>query len=252
MPRHKPNPLRPAINEFQNRLLASGNIYESAFSKICDAGFDRRSLAGMLWGVCYGLNDPQLSKLRLSELGGLSSKQMDRLQSDLLDLANRLERIYPGITNQGRSVANVRKAAGKMNCWNLTFMEYDKRHRECVRARTRMQAIDLLYKRLHEQEIQYTMLPSLLRGYSLHLGRNRRHQQKFNKRRTYTHLLLFNLMNTLNVKIHGLFLEELSILLSQGFLICGGSENQIPKFLTTEALAKLRQRMWKDNGPAWD
>jgi hypothetical protein len=228
---------------FLKELFAGGTIYQSSFDRICQKGFDSNRLAAVIHLVCLTCVDRRLSKIRTANLTQFSERELDRLQSDLDSLANKLDRLPRAIWNAHSGQADVRWST-TLNGWELQYMDCNELRHEFSHTTNELKAHKMLRKRIEEQIAQYKRLPKVLRGYAVLLARNRKLDRKSNRLKLaqVPLLLLMNDIQRQNGRSH---YSELSTLLTRGFVICGGSETRIPKFFSADALAKLRQRTLK-------
>lgn len=91
----------------------------------------------------------------------------------------------------------------------------------------------------------YDMLPGIMMTYSFHLERFYQFRRTQLKRLTPVHFNTLELLRYVEERTGGPRYEDLSNLLSAGFLVAGGAENDIPKIFSADALAKLKQR-WRN------
>jgi hypothetical protein len=199
------------VSVFLKRLFARGKVYEELFNSICKAGCDAETLGGLLFAVC---TIAVANREGFLDLGDMSAAQLKRLTKDLRSLADLVERVN----------------------------------------RTRLNpAIDILVAppdpdrgpiRKHVASL-YDRLPGIMRAYSFHLERFSKFTKALLKRLTFVHFLTLRLLLYIEESTGSPRYENMSDLLTGGFLVAGGAEDALPKFFSGDALAKLKQRTAK-------
>jgi hypothetical protein len=91
----------------------------------------------------------------------------------------------------------------------------------------------------------YDMLPGIMMLYSLHLEHFSNSIRSQLKRLSFTHLNTLQLLRYVEERTGGPRYEDLSNLLTAGFIVAGGAEVEIPKLFSADGLAKLKQRWAK-------
>jgi hypothetical protein len=196
---------------FLKQLFARGVVYEELFNKVVKAGCEAETLSVLLFAVC---TIADADRRGFFDPGDISTPQLKRLRRDLLLLADLVERVNRTRLNPKLDLLAAPPDAG----------------RDPIRK--------------HVAKL-YDHLPSIMRAYSFHLERFAKFSRAVLKRLTFLHfqtidLLLYVEENTGNPRY-----EDMSDLLTAGFLVAGGAEEDIPEFFSADALAKLKQRTAK-------
>lgn len=196
---------------FLKRLFSSGAVYEELFNNICKAGCDAETLGDLLFSVS-GIS--VANQKGFLDLGDISAAQLKRLTKDLRSLADLVERV-----NGTRFNPTIEIRAAPPNP-----------SREPIRKH-----VARLYDRL----------PSTMRMYSFHLERFSKISKALFKRLKLVHIMTIDLLLYVEASTGSPRYEDLSNLLTGGFLADGGEEAALPKFFSADALAKLKQRTEK-------
>jgi hypothetical protein len=197
-------------HSFLKKLFARGAVYEELFNKIARR-CDGETLGCLLFSVCT---------LAVADRGGLldpgdiSTAQRKRLTRDLLSLADLVERVNRTRLNPKIDLLAAPPDAGR---------DPIRRH-----------VADL-----------YDKLPSIMRVYSFHLERFSAFSSALLKRMTFVHLETLRVLLYVEEQTGRPHYENMSDLLTGGFLAAGGSEDSIPDFFSADALAKLKQKTAK-------
>ena len=203
--------VREHSHVFLKRLFASGMVYEKSFNKISKAGCDAETLGGLLFWVCtIAVGD----RRGFLDLGDISTPRWKRLAKDLLSLADLVERV-----NRTRLNPKLDLLAAPP---------------DAVRDPTRQHVARL-----------YDVLPGLMRMYAFHLEHFSKFTKALLKRLTFVHLETLRLLLYVEESTGSPRYEDMSDLLTGGFLAAGGVEESIPEFFGADALAKLKQRTTK-------
>jgi hypothetical protein len=196
---------------FLKELFARSGLNKQLFNKLCAAGCNAEHLAGLLFAVCtIAVHD----RGRPIAVGDISSRELRRLPTSLRSLADLLERV------------NKTGLAPKID---LLSARPDLNRDPARKAMVRL----------------YDMLPGTMRVYSCHLELFSGFKRTLLKRLTLIQLLTVDLLLYLAQCTGGPNYNNASQLLTEGFLVVGGSEISIPKFFSTEALAQLNRRTAK-------
>jgi len=232
------------VQSFLELLFARGQIYKSSFDSICNAGCNRESLGSLLYGLGWTTTHAKLSRLRLSEVHPFSKKELDRLQSDLEDLAKRIERLDSHFTAPRKFAIDLCESE-----LQRTGQPQDREDNlpESSYTTTLKDSLEGLRKDQAARADRMAILPRALRDYAAHLGQLRNDKRRFGKNRTLPHLQLWILLGEIEQGTGRPHYEEVSTLVTGGFLVFGGSETRIPKAFSAEALAKLKRRISADN-----
>ncbi len=196
---------------FLKKLFARGKIYEGLFNNICNAGCDPETLGGLLFAICTIAVADQGGFL---DPGDLSMAQLKRLTRDLLSFADLVERV-----NRTRLNPKLDILAAPP---------------DTSRDPIRMHMVYL-----------YDKLPFIMRVYSFHLGRFSKFSKALLKRLTFGHIETLRLLLYIEERTGRPRYDDMSNLLTTGFLVAGGDEDGIPDFFSADALAKLKQRTSK-------
>lgn len=196
---------------FLQKLFARGKVFDELFNNICQAGCDAEILGNLLSAICTIAMAEQEGFL---DLGNISTAQRKRLTKDLLSLADLVERVNLTRLNPKLDILAAPPDAGRDPIRKHVAGLYDK-------------------------------LPFIMRLYSFHLERFSKFTRALLKRLTFIHLETLRLLLYVQENTGSPRYEDLSNLLTSGFLAAGGAEDAIPKFFTADALAKLKQRTAK-------
>ena len=200
---------RKHIDLFLKKLFAQGNFYERLFNKITKAGCDRETLAGLLFFVSMRARQKEFF-----DPGDVTTADLKRLGRDLRSLADLVERVNLSPLNPQ---LDILAAPPDPN-------------RDAIRK--------------HVGSL-YGQLPFAMRAYSLHLERFSKFRKTLLKRLTPVHLETLRLLLFVEENTRRPRYEEISDLLTGGFLAAGGAEDKIPEFFSADALPKLKQRTAK-------
>jgi hypothetical protein len=196
---------------FLRRLFARGKVYEDLFDSICNAGCDAKNLSLLLSAVCTIAGAYRGGFL---DPGDISTTQLKRLTRDLLSLADLVERVNHTRLNPKRDILAAPPDADRDPIRKHMAYLYDK-------------------------------LPFIMRVYSFHLGRFSKFSRALLKRLTFVHLETLRLLLYIEESTGRPRYDDISNLLTTGFLVAGGTEDSIPEFFSADALAKLKQRTSK-------
>ena len=203
--------VRGRISVFLKKLFARGTVYEQLFNNICKAGCDAEALGGLLFSVCTIVAAGRSGFL---DPGDISTAQLKRLTRDLLSLADLVERI------------NVTRLNPKLDI----LAAPPDTSREPIRK---------------HMAYLYDKLPFVMRVYSFHLGRFSKFSRALLKRLTFAHFETLRLLLYVKECTGRPRYDDISNLLTVGFLVAGGAEDSIPEFFSSDALAKLMQKTSK-------
>ena len=196
---------------FRKKLFSSGKVYEELFNDICKAGSDAETLGGLLFAVCtLAVGD----RKGFLDRGRISTAERQRLTRDLLRLADLVERVNLTSLNPKLDILCAPPDAGRDPIRKHVAGLYDK-------------------------------LPSIMRMYSFHLERFSKFRKVLLKRLTLVHLETLRLRLYVQESTGSSRYEDMSNLLTGGFLAAGGAEDTMPTFFTADALAKLKLRTAK-------
>jgi hypothetical protein len=194
--------------DFLGALFAQGKRHEEFFCKLCKRGCESESLSDLLFSIStMAVADSQGRLPRV----GFSAAHVKQLATDLRSLSASVDQI-------NKSPFNPK--------YDLLWAPPDA---------TR----DLGRKYLARR---YDTLPGLMAVYSFHLERFFQFARSQFKRMTPTHFWTLQMLLYVEERTGSPRYEDMSNLLTAGFLTAGGAENDIPKFFSADALAKLKQR----------
>jgi hypothetical protein len=196
------------VNDFLVRLFTMGGYCEELFRKLCREGCSDEELAGLLFAVC---TIAVADRSGLIDLGKISMPQVRRLAKDLQSLAGLVRRVNETSLNPKLDILAA-----------PTDVSRDPVRKYIARL--------------------YDMLPETMMVYSVHLDRFSRFNRALLKRMTITHLNALRLLLYIEERTGSPRYEDISNLLTAGFLAARGADRDIPKLFTAEALAKLKQR----------
>jgi hypothetical protein len=199
---------RTRIDGFLRKLFVKGNYCKELFHKLCKDGCCADDLGGLLFAVCTitrGYSDGLIC------LGEPSAKEIKQLVRDLGALANLVARV-------NRSPLNPKFGLLALP----TDLNKDPARKHVARL--------------------YDMLPGLMRAYSFHLQQFAKFNRALLKRLTHAHFETLRLLLYIEESTGSPHYEDVSNLLTAGYLAAGGAANDVPKFFTADALAKLKQR----------
>jgi len=197
-----------SVDIFIKSVFTHGRCEES-FSKLCNEGCSKEDLSVLLFNVSSGTLAGH-GELIL-DTGGLSKAQLTRLSKDLISVSCLLERV-------NRTVLNPK---------NDLLLAPSDPERDPLRQET---------ARL------YDMLPGLMLTYSVNLDQFVRFTKANLRRLTVAHYWALRFLRYVQERTGSPQYDDCANLLTAGFLVAGGTEDQIPDFFTTDALAKLNQR----------
>jgi hypothetical protein len=218
--RTQPVPVRNSVarestENFKKKLFAKGVHYEERFRKICDAGCPSEEFGQLLWATCMLMS---LRSIPLINGGNLSKAQLKSLPKRLRALAAIIKALNGTPLAPGNEV---------------NFMPYAP---DGTRARDAREYLVM----------RYEMLPGMLIVYSYHLERFSKIARDTRKRLTAGHVSAIQIVHYVENRTGSPRYADLAELLEQGCLIEGREQDCVPKFLTTEGLAKLYQRWGSD------
>jgi len=202
---------RKSTGNFKEKLFAKGAHYEECFRRICDAGCPPEEFGQLLWATCMLIS---FRSIPLINGGNLSKAQLKSLPKKLRALAATIKALNGTPLAPGNEVK---------------FMPYAPEGSHARAAR------EYLVKR-------YEMLPGMLMVYSCHIERFSKIARDICKRLTGGHILAIKIMHYVEDRTGSPRYADLAELLEQGCLTEGRQIDCVPKFLTTEGLAKLYQR----------
>ena len=207
---------REYADDFLRRLFADGFHFEQCFRNICDAGCPSEEFGQFLWATCVSISGRPGP---LVNAGKLSKAQLKSIPNKIRAVADLIRMLNASPLGPG----NESKLAGPTSVvWQT------KR--------------DLLAQR-------YKMLPLILDVYANHVERFSGIMRSNLKRLTLEHCLTIEMLAYVEKHTGSPRYKEVADLLTQG---CSIEQEELhkredlPKFLTEEALAKLYRR-W---GPA--
>ena len=196
------------VFEFQGKLFIEGERSGELFRKLCNQGCDNEALAALLFAICTMAAKGKPGPLRAASP---SANEVKDLVNDLKSLAESVKRLNKSPLNPKHDLLlvppDVTRDAGRQRIANL-----------------------------------YDMLPGIMMVYSFHLERFYKFHRVQLKRLTFNHLATLKLLLYVAERTGSPRYEDLSNLLTAGFLVAGGTEKDIPKIFSADALAKLRQR----------
>jgi hypothetical protein len=196
------------VAKFKAKLFARGKRYQELFRKLHAQGCETNSLCDLLFAVCT-LADAD-SKGILPPLTP-SAAEVKKLVTDLRSLSESVGRINGSLLNPKYSFL-----------WAPPDPTRDL-ERNYVASR-------------------YDTLPGLMMVYALNLEQFFKFTRAQLKRMTLTHFFALQLLLHVELSTGSPRYEDMSELLTAGFLVSGGTEVSIPKAFSADALAKLRQR----------
>ena len=199
------------LRDFQSKLFAEGEACEEVFTKLCEQHCENEVLAGLLFAVCTLAVGHSRGWLHVDTF---STGQVKRLATDLRSLAGSVDRLNKSALNPKFDFL-----------WAPPDATRDSGRKYIARY--------------------YDMLPGIMMTYSFHLERFYQFRRTQLKRLTFVHFNTLELLRYVEERTGGPRYENLSNLLSAGFLVAGGAENDIPKIFSADALAKLKQR-WRN------
>jgi hypothetical protein len=196
---------------FLKKLFSRGAVYEELFDKMVKDGCDPEILAGLLFGACIIATGDREGFLDPRDI---STAQLKRLSRDLLSLANLVERVNRSRLNPKIDILSAPSDITRVPIRKAMVYLYDK-------------------------------LPFTMRAYSIHLQRFLKLSRALLKRLTFVHFEVLRLLLYVEEVTGRPRYENISDLLTGGFLVAGGIEDNVPEFFSVEALAKLKQRTAK-------
>ena len=196
---------------FLRGLFARGKVYDELFNSICRAGCDAETLRSLLFGVC---TIAVADRGGFIHLGEISTAQLKRLTRDLRLLSDLVERVNRTRLNPKYDILAARASADRDSIRKHVAYLYDK-------------------------------LPFTMRVYSVHLERFSKFSKALLKRLTFLHFETLRLLLYVQERTGSPRYDDMSNLLTAGFVVAGGSESAVPKFFSADALAKLKQRTAK-------
>jgi hypothetical protein len=198
------------VDRFLGKVFEN-NFEKQVFQKLCDAGCSPEYLGGLLFAVnVFALMEPR----GFLDCGDLTNSQLSRLISSLRSLADQVEHV-----NKTRLCPKIDLLAAPPDA------RFDPMRKRVVRL--------------------YEMLPFIMRLYSRHLERFSKFSRVIMKRLTRTHLQTLRLLLYIEESTGSPRYDDTSNLLTSGFLALRRHDDDIPKFFTADALAKLKQRTAK-------
>ena len=196
---------------FLKKLFARGTVYKELFNNVCKAGCDVDTLGGLLCAVCTIAIADHEGLLSPSDI---STADLKRLTRDLLSIADLVERVNHTRLNPKLDILAAPSDSGRDPMRKHVAYLYDK-------------------------------LPFVMRLYSFHCGRFSKFSKSLLKRLTIAHLETHKLLLYVEENTGRPRYEDMSNLLTAGFVAAGGTEDNIPDFFSADALAKLKQRLAK-------
>jgi hypothetical protein len=196
---------------FLKKLFARGIVYEQLFNKLSRAGCDSETLVRLLFRVC---TIAVSFREEFLDLGDISTGDLKRLTRDLLALAELVERVNRTLLHPKIDILSSPPDTGRDPVRKHMAYLYDK-------------------------------LPFTMRVYSVHLERFSKVSRAILKRMTLAHFETLRVLLYVKERTGRPRYDDLSNLLTAGFLAVGGSEGNIPEFFSADALAKLMQRTLK-------
>lgn len=201
---------RKHVHVFCEKLFLEKRYCKELFRKLCAEGCSEASLADLLFAVCV-MADKVPDRLIDSDI---SSADLKRLVRDLQSTADLVRRV-------NKTPLHPKK--------HFLWMSPDPNRDPERQYASRM----------------YDILPGIMRVYALHLERFSMFLSARLKRLTYGQIATLQLLLYVERSTGGPRYEDASNLLTAGFVAAGGTENNIPKYFTADALAKLMQRTKK-------
>jgi hypothetical protein len=205
------------VERFMERVFAQGEIYTKALDSLCADGCEREKLCNVLFGTC---TVAKFWTRRLADihsywhflgLADITDPQLKRLPDDLRTLADRIERINKTPLAPQQEILLGPSAPEKQG--------------------TRDAVVQL-----------YKILPTIMRLYGQHFERFSAYTSEGFGRLTNTHILVSRILFAVEQATGSPHYEDVADLLQAGYRAASGSQSEVPRFFTAEALAKLKQR----------
>lgn len=196
------------VDDFMNKLFIEGERCEEVFRKLCKEGCEIEVLGSLLFAVCSLEVGRSQGLIRIP---AFSSAQVKKVAKDLRSLAESVKGFNNSSLNPKHELLWTAPLATREGIPKMLGRFYD-------------------------------MLPGLMVGYSFHLERFYQLHRMALKRLTITHFNTLTLLRYVQERTGGPRYEDVSSLLTAGFLVDGGAEKDIPKIFSADALAKLNQR----------
>ena len=199
---------RRRIGTFLSNLFSRNAYCKRLFYELCRKGCSPSDLAGLLFAISVFA---ECESKGLLETGEPTKDEVKSLVTGLRELARLVDHMNWTPLNPRLALLGSQRDDGLAPLRQAMARLYDK-------------------------------LPNLMNVYALHLHRFQDYRQDEFKRLSKIHFETLRLLLYVEESTGSPRYEDISNLLTEGFLTCGGTEEKLPTFFTSDALAKLKLR----------